>query len=407
MDGIRIVIADDHAVVRAGLRLLLDAEDGFRVVAEAGEIDTTRRMVGAHRPDVLVLDLNMPGGASLPAIPQLAEPRRAVVVLTMQNDPAFAREALQAGARGYVLKEAADSELVQAVRAAADGRSYLNPELGGRIGRGAAGAGRTAGRPDGARARDPPPDRARPHQRRDRQAALSQRAHRRVAPRAHPAEDPSQHARRARGLRARARADRLTARASTDPSCGERPMAPPAITEHCRAMNKLYRYGGVVASVILIAIGVGCIYMGVDGRNRVQNDLAREKIVGTEDSTIPGQTVDTGAEAQAFANVMRKHTLEATEGQTYSEMGRFLDESGKPTSDEAAAAKDAKTGQPVENPARNIWISSTAFQTALNTAYFAESVATFVLVDRHRAAARGRRAARPGPGAARAPGPWR
>ena len=77
---------------------------------------------------------------------------------------------------------------------------------------------------------------------------------------------------------------------------------------------------------------------------------------------------------------MRKHTLEATDGQTYSEMGRFLDESGEPTSDEAAAAKDPKTGQPVENPARNIWISSTAFQTALNTAYFAESVATFVLV---------------------------
>jgi two-component system response regulator NreC len=132
MDPIRIVIADDHAVVRAGLRLLLDAEDGFRVVAEAGDVEAARRMVGAHRPDVLVLDLNMPGGASLPAIPQLAE-QSAVVVLTMQNDPAFAREALQTGALGYVLKEAADSELVQAVRAAAAGRSYLNPELGGRI----------------------------------------------------------------------------------------------------------------------------------------------------------------------------------------------------------------------------------------------------------------------------------
>jgi len=144
MDGIRIVIADDHAVVRAGLRLLLDAEEGFRVVAEAGEIDTTRRMVGAHRPDVLVLDLNMPGGASLPAIPQLAA-QTAVVVLTMQNDPAFAREALQAGARGYVLKEAADSELVQAVRAAANGRTYLNPELGGRM---AAAPPEPAGPPD-------------------------------------------------------------------------------------------------------------------------------------------------------------------------------------------------------------------------------------------------------------------
>ena len=77
---------------------------------------------------------------------------------------------------------------------------------------------------------------------------------------------------------------------------------------------------------------------------------------------------------------MREHTLDATDGQTYSQMGRFLDESGKATEDEAAAAKDPKTGEAVENPARNIWISSTAFQTALNTAYFAESVATFVIV---------------------------
>ena len=145
-------------------------------------------------------------------------------------------------------------------------------------------------------------------------------------------------------------------------------------------MTNLYRYGGIAASVILIAIGLGCVYMGVDGRSTVRTDLAREQIVGTDDSTIPGQKVDTGSEAKAFAAVMRKHTLEATGGQTYSEMARFLDASGKPTADEGAAAKDAKTGQPVENPARNIWISSTAFQTALNTAYFAESVATFVLV---------------------------
>ena len=132
MASIRIVLADDHAVVRAGLRLLLDAEEGMEVVAEAGEIDTAKRMVRAHRPQVLVLDLNMPGPASLPAIPQLAE-QTAVVVLTMQNDPGFARQALQTGAKGYVLKEAADAELVQAVQAAAHGRTYLNPELGARI----------------------------------------------------------------------------------------------------------------------------------------------------------------------------------------------------------------------------------------------------------------------------------
>ena len=132
MESIRIVLADDHAVVRSGLRLLLDAEEGLEVVAEAGEMDKAQRMVRAHRPEVLVLDLNMPGAASLPAIPELAE-QTAVVVLTMQNDPAFARQALQSGAKAYVLKEAADAELVQAVRAAAEGRTYLNPELGARM----------------------------------------------------------------------------------------------------------------------------------------------------------------------------------------------------------------------------------------------------------------------------------
>ena len=132
MDPIKIVLADDHAVVRSGLRLLLDAEEGLEVVAEAGEIDTTKRMVRAHRPDVLVLDLNMPGPESLPSIPELSQ-HTAIVVLTMQNDPAFARQALQSGAKGYVLKEAADTELVQAVQAAAQGRTYLNPELGARM----------------------------------------------------------------------------------------------------------------------------------------------------------------------------------------------------------------------------------------------------------------------------------
>jgi two-component system, NarL family, response regulator NreC len=141
---IRLVIADDHAVVRAGLRMVLDAEPDLEVVAEAGEIETARRMVAAHRPDVLVLDLNMPGGPSIPAIPELAE-HTAVVVLTMQNDPAFARRALQDGARGYVLKEAADAELVGAVRAAAEGRTYLNPELGARL---AAAPAEPAGPPD-------------------------------------------------------------------------------------------------------------------------------------------------------------------------------------------------------------------------------------------------------------------
>src|SRR6476646_10710787 len=123
-DPITIVIADDHQVVRAGLRLLLEAEDGFEVVAEAGDVATTERRITAYHPRVLILDLNMPGESSLPAIPRIREsaPNTQVVVLTMQNDPAFAREALRAGAIGYVLKEAADAELVQAVRLAAGAR---------------------------------------------------------------------------------------------------------------------------------------------------------------------------------------------------------------------------------------------------------------------------------------------
>jgi hypothetical protein len=143
-------------------------------------------------------------------------------------------------------------------------------------------------------------------------------------------------------------------------------------------MTKLYSYAGIAASIILIAFGAGSIYMGFDGRDRVRDDLAREQIVGTPDSTIPGQKVDTGSEAQAFANVMRKHTLEATGGQTYAQMGRYLDKAGKPTNDENAAA--TQNGKPVENPMRQLWVTETALSTALNTAYFAESVATFAIV---------------------------
>jgi two-component system, NarL family, response regulator NreC len=133
--AIRIVLADDHTVVRSGLRLLLDAEPGFEVVAEAGDAESARRYVHGHRPEVLVLDLNMPGGSSLDAIPAIRaeSPQTQIVVLTMQQEPAFAREALAGGALGYVLKEAADEELVRAVRNAAAGEPYLNPRLGARI----------------------------------------------------------------------------------------------------------------------------------------------------------------------------------------------------------------------------------------------------------------------------------
>ena len=137
-DEIKIVLADDHAVVRSGLRLILDGEDGMRVVAEAGDTADAVRLTRAHRPHVLVLDINMPGGpgsSSLDALPEIitGSPGTAVVVLTMQSDPQFARTALGAGAKGYVLKEAADSELVEAVRRAAAGELYLNPRLGAQL----------------------------------------------------------------------------------------------------------------------------------------------------------------------------------------------------------------------------------------------------------------------------------
>jgi hypothetical protein len=144
--------------------------------------------------------------------------------------------------------------------------------------------------------------------------------------------------------------------------------------------SKLFQYAGIAASVVLIAFGIGAIYMGIDGRSLVRSNLAAEQIVGTDDSTIPGQKVDTGSEAKAFAAVMRKHTLEATGGQTYAQMGRFLDANGKPTNDENAAAISPQTKKPVENGLRNMWVNETALATALNTAYFAESVATFAIV---------------------------
>ena len=140
---------------------------------------------------------------------------------------------------------------------------------------------------------------------------------------------------------------------------------------------KFFTYGGIVASIILIVFGVASIAVGYNGRNEVRDTLAAEKIVGTPDSTIPGQKVDTGSEARAFADVMRKHALESTGGQVYAEMGRFLDENGKPTSDEKLAAKDAATGRPVENGLRDLWVTETALSTALQTSYFAEQVAMF------------------------------
>lgn len=140
-----MILADDHAVVRTGLRLVLELEPGLEVVDEVGDVASARRALAEHHPDVLILDLNMPGEPSLPAIEGLlrAAPGVRIVVLTMQTDPAFARQALRAGALGYVVKEAADAELVQAIHMAHRGRTYLSPELGARLaaGDGAGGGG--------------------------------------------------------------------------------------------------------------------------------------------------------------------------------------------------------------------------------------------------------------------------
>ncbi len=133
--AIRVILADDHSVVRRGLRQVLESEGDFEIVAEAADVESAQRFVRGHRPDVLVLDLNMPGGSSLDAVPLLREecPETQIVILTMQSEPAYARRALSDGALGYVLKDAADEELVEAIRLAASGESYLNPRLGARV----------------------------------------------------------------------------------------------------------------------------------------------------------------------------------------------------------------------------------------------------------------------------------
>ncbi|MCW3056610.1 MAG: two component transcriptional regulator, LuxR family [Solirubrobacterales bacterium] len=130
---IDVIIADDHTVVRDGIRAVLEREAGeFRVVGEAAEIPELIREVREHKPDLLTLDLTMPGGSSLAALPQcfIAHPTLAVAILTMREDPEYARQALRAGARSYVLKEAEPAELLQAFRLAVAGGNYLHPRLG-------------------------------------------------------------------------------------------------------------------------------------------------------------------------------------------------------------------------------------------------------------------------------------
>jgi hypothetical protein len=167
--------------------------------------------------------------------------------------------------------------------------------------------------------------------------------------------------------------------------------------------SRIFDYAGIFASVVLIAMGAGAVFMGLSGRSDVSTQLKREQISGTADMTpsaiqkeiaaaklknVPGvptcsvanQLIDTGGEARCFAQYMRIHALEATGGRPYSQMGRYLTASGKETDDAAAAAKDPKTGQPTPNGARDIWVTETALSTALNTSDFAQQVALFAIV---------------------------
>jgi two-component system response regulator NreC len=132
---IRVLIVDDHAVVRSGLRLLLEHDEGISVVAEAGNAEEAVRAARQEHPDVVLLDVVMPGTSGVEATPAILEasPESKVLVLSMQDDPTYVREAFGAGAMGYVLKEAAESEVVQAVKQVASGGRYVHPALGARL----------------------------------------------------------------------------------------------------------------------------------------------------------------------------------------------------------------------------------------------------------------------------------
>ncbi len=135
MTTIRVLVVDDHAVVRSGLRLVLEREEGIEVVAEAGTADEGIRAARLEKPDVVLLDVVMPGRSGLEAAEEIitASKGARVLVLSMQDDPTYVREAFAAGASGYMLKEAADIELVQAVREVASGGRYVHPTLGARL----------------------------------------------------------------------------------------------------------------------------------------------------------------------------------------------------------------------------------------------------------------------------------
>ena len=176
--------------------------------------------------------------------------------------------------------------------------------------------------------------------------------------------------------------------------------------------KKFFEYGGIAASIILVAFGIAAIVLGVNGRSTVQSSLKQEAIVGSPDMTpsaikaeakqaglsasiklpsenVAGEAINNGGRARAFAKYMRIHTLEATKGYTYSQMGRFVAKDGTPSSQLAVgggtnndkfALVDPTTKRPIANGARDIWVTETALTTALNTSFMAEQLANFGIV---------------------------
>jgi lambda repressor-like predicted transcriptional regulator len=166
--------------------------------------------------------------------------------------------------------------------------------------------------------------------------------------------------------------------------------------------RKLFEIGGIVSAVVLVAVGVAALVMGLNGRSTVKDGLVAQKIVGSPDMTpaaitaeakkaglnvseitiptcsVANKPVDSGASARCFAQYMNIHALEATGGKVYSEMPRYATADGNGTNDPAAALK--KNGQPVDNPARNVWVNETALATALNTGYMADQISLFGVV---------------------------
>jgi two-component system response regulator NreC len=131
----RVLVCDDHALVRSGLRRLLEAHPDVEVTGEAANAEEAIAQAGELDPDVVLLDIVMPGRNGIEALPDLLEaaPETKVLVLSMQDDPSYVRRAFAAGASGYLLKEAADEELVEAVHEVASGRRYVHPLLGARL----------------------------------------------------------------------------------------------------------------------------------------------------------------------------------------------------------------------------------------------------------------------------------